>query len=257
MKKNLYNIMNEATEKELEALLKKAECEIPEGISAENIAAKVRKKRRNANIKARTRWIRYGAVAACFALIVATVSTAQYFHKSSDNKLYHEGTNLNGNNISLLPEIGFVTAPSLAFDTSISYTYYLPLEDGTCLAKEIIYKLNDGKLEETWRELLAPFFEHCNLDVTVAKWELATVGEKTEVSPDGQTVTHTPGVKTLHIYFEGEAELDDHTLKCLVNTINSISYVKYVKLYYNNTLVSIDGVCPEEGFTNFNVNATE
>ena len=75
--------------------------------------------------------------------------------------------------------------------------------------------------------------------------------------PDGQTVTHTPGIKTLHLYFEGDAVLEDHTLKCLVNTIDSISYVKYIKLYYNGAPVSIEGNCPEEGFINFNVNTSE
>ena len=70
MKKNLYNIINEAEAKELEALLENVECEIPEGISAENIAAKVQKKQQKARAKARTLWIRTGAAAACLALIM-------------------------------------------------------------------------------------------------------------------------------------------------------------------------------------------
>ena len=40
MKKNIYIIMSEAEISELEALLENTECEIPEGISTENIAAK-------------------------------------------------------------------------------------------------------------------------------------------------------------------------------------------------------------------------
>ncbi len=249
--------MNEASEQELEALLENVECEIPEGISAENIAAKVAKKRRNAKLKARTRWLRYGAAAACFALIVTAIPTVNYFNKSCDDKRFHEGINQNSSEISPLPEIGFATSPSIAFDTSISYTYYLPLENGMCYAKEIIFKTEEGKLKETWRELLAPFFEHCALDITVTKWEMTTVGEKNEVSPDGQVITHTPGVKTLHLYFEGEPLLDDHTLKCLVNTIDSISYVKYIKLYYNGEPVAIEGKCPEEGFVNFKLDTAE
>ena len=265
MKKNLYTIMDEAKEKELEALLENMECEAPAGISAENIAAKVGKKRRNAAVKARTRWMRYGAVAACFALIVAAVPTAHYFGNASatnpTDKLYYEGTKpssgMNDQGTSLLPEIGFVTSPSIAYATSVSYWYYLPLENGTFLAKEIFFKLDEGKMKETWRELLAPFWEHCGLEVTVANWEMTTEGEKTEVSADGQTVTHTPGTKTVHIYLEGEAELDDHTLKCLVNTIDSISYVRYIKLYMNGAPVAIEGECPAEGFVNFHVNRSE
>ena len=249
MKKNIYNIMNEASEKELETLLENIECEMPEGVSPENIAANVAKKRRKAAVSARTRWLRYGAVAACFALIAAAVPTAQYFGNAytTDNKLYHEG----------ITEIGFVTSPSIAYADSVSYLYYLPLENDICLAKEVIFKLEEGRMKETWRELLAPFFEHCALDVTVADWKLTETGEKTEVSEDGQFVTHTPGVKTVHIYLEGEEELDDHTLKCLVNTIDSISYVRYIKLYMNGEPVAIDGKCPEEGFVNFHVTKTE
>ena len=257
MKKNLYNIMNEAKENELDPLLKNIECEAPEGVCADNIAAKVAKKRRNAKLKMRTLWLRYSAAAACLALVVAAIPTAQYFHKSFDNKIYHEGANLNGNGISMIPEIGFVTSPSIAFDTSISYTYHLPLENGTCLAKEMFFKLEEGKMKETWRELLAPFFEHCGIDVKVADWKLTETDAHTQVSPDGKFVTHTPGVKTVHIYLEGEAVLDDHTLKCLVNTIDSITYARYIKLYYNGTTVSIEGKCPEEGFVNFKVDVSK
>lgn len=253
MKKNLYNIMNEASAQELEALLENVDCGMPEGVSAENIASGVQKKRRNAALKVRTCLLRFGAVAACLALIIAAVPTAQYFggNSATDEKIYGPVAP----NIGALPEIGFVTSPSIAYETSISYFYYLPLEGDVCLVKEIFYKLEEGKLKETWRELLAPFFEHCGLDVTVAEWKMTETGAKTE--SDGQTVTHTPGVKTVHIYLEGEEKLDDHTLKCLVNTIDSISYVKYIKLYMNGEPVAIDGICPEEGFVNFHVTKAE
>lgn len=249
MKKNLYTIMNEANEAELESLLENTEFETPEGVSMENIAEKVAKKRRNAALRARTRWLRYGAVAACFALIAAAVPTVQYFGNANttDNKLYYEGET----------ELGFFTEPSLAYPSSVSYLYHLPLNDGTCLAKEIFFKLEKGVLKETWKELLAPFFEHCKLDVNMVDWKMTTVGEKDEVSADGQVVTHTPGVKTVHIYLEGNETLDDHTLKCLVNTIDSISYVKYIKIYHNGAPVAIDGECPTEGFINFHVNKAE
>jgi hypothetical protein len=36
-----------------------------------------------------------------------------------------------------------------------------------------------------------------------------------------------------------------------VNTLDSISYVKYFKIVYGGKYVSIDGKCPEEGFTRF------
>ncbi|MBQ9745739.1 MAG: hypothetical protein IJW21_02830 [Clostridia bacterium] len=250
MKKNLYSIMNEANEREMEALLENIEYEMPEDVSQANIAAKAAMKRRSAAIKARTLWLRYGAVAACFALIVAAVPAAQHFGNpyATNDKLYHEGST---NGVSI-PEIGFVTSPSIAFETSISYLYHLPLEDGSVLCKEVFFKLEEGHMKETWRELLAPFFEHCGLDVTVANWKLTETDANTEVSPDGQVVTHTPGVKTVHIYLERTAVLDDQTLKCLVNTSDSISYVRYIKLYMNGEPVAIDGECPEEGFVNFN-----
>ena len=254
MKKNLYSIMNEANEQELEALLENAECEMPEGVSAENIASKIKIKRQKAKAKARAAWLRFGAAAACFALIVAAVPTAQYFLGATTRT--ETNTTIVSSTVALIqPELGFVTTPSIAYPDSVSYTYHLPLEGDVCLAKEVFFKLEEGRLRETWRELLAPFFEHCGLEVTVAEWKMTETDAKTE--SDGQTVTHTPGVKTVHIYLEGEATLDDHTLKCLVNTIDSISYVRYIKLYMNGEPVAIDGVCPEEGFVNFSINTAE
>jgi len=246
--------MNEASGQEIEALLENVECEIPEGISAEKIAAGVHKKKKKAKAKARTLWLRYGAVAACLALIIAAVPTVQYFGGNSvtDDKMYNEGTHP-----AYKTELGFIGSPSLAYPDSISYWYYLPLENDACLAKEFFFKLDEGKLKETWRELLSPFFKHCGIDVTVADWKTTTVGEKDEISDDGKVITHTPGVKTVHIYLVGEEMLDDHTLKCLVNTIDSISYVKYIKLYYNGEPVAIEGKCPEEGFVNFHVDKAE
>ena len=105
--------------------------------------------------------------------------------------------------------------------------------------------------------MLSVVVRHCKLDVNVADWKVTTVGEKDEVSDDGQVITHTPGVKTVHIYLKGEAALDDHTLKCLVNTIDSISYVKYIKLYMNGAPVAIEGKCPDEGFINFHIAKAE
>ena len=255
MKKNLYNIMDEASEKELEAMLQSLECEIPEGVSAENIAKKVAKKRKNEKAKIRNHFIRFGAAAACLALIIAAVPNLQNIGGSapSDNKLQPE----NARPTVGSTELGWVTTPSIAYADSVSYWYYLPLENEVCLTKEILFKLEKGKLKETWRELLAPFWEHCELEVAVADWKLTETDAKTEVSADGQVVTHTPGQKTLHLYLEGEAVMDDHTLKCLVNTIDSISYVRYIKLYYNGEPVAIDGKCPEEGFVNFHVDITE
>jgi hypothetical protein len=243
MKKNIYIIMSEADVPELEALLENTECEMPEGISAENIAAKVKIKQKKARAKARAAWLRFGAAAACLALIIAAVPTAQYILGATQSTTSRTETLLH------------INTPSIAYPTSISYTYHLPLKDGTCLAKEIFFELEEGKTKETWRELLAPFFEHCGLDVSVAEWKLTETGAKTET--DGEVVTHTPGVKTLHLYFESEEVLDDHTLKCLVNTIDSISYVRYIKLYHNGEPVAIDGNCPEEGFVNFRIDAKE
>jgi hypothetical protein len=243
MKKNIYIIMSEAEVPELEALLENAECEIPEGVSAENIAAKVQIKKKKARAKARANMIRFGAAAACLALIIAAIPTAQYIIGATAETKTHTETAT-----QLLPY--WSTAPSITYADSISYTYYFPLEDGTCLAKEIIYKLDNGKLNKTWPELLAPFFEHCKLDVAVVKWETTTEGESTQLSPDGKVVTHIPGTKTLHLYLESNELLDDRTLECLVNTAGSISYAKYIKLYHNSEPVAINGECPEEGFTN-------
>ena len=240
MKKNIYIIMSEAEAPELEALLENAECDMPEGISAENITIKVLEKRKKAKARARALWLRFGAVAACLALIIAAVPTSQYILGTT------AGTIQETQNI-LKTELGFDSL--IGHPDSISYNYYFPLENGSVHCQEIVFKLENGKHNETWRELLAPFFEHCALDVSVANWELTVEGEKTE--SDGQTVTHTPGVKTLHLYFEGGELPDAHTLKCLVNTIDSITYAKYIKLYWNGAPVAIDGVCPEEGFINF------
>ena len=240
MKKNIYIIMSEAEAPELEALLENAECDMPDGISAENITLKVLEKRKKAKAKVRALWLRFGAVAACFALIIASVPTAQYIFGATAQ------TTQATQNL-LKTELGFSSL--IGHPDSISYNYYLPLENGSVLCKEIVFKLENGKHNETWRELLAPFFEHCALDVTVANWELTVEGEKTE--SDGQTVTHTPGTKTLHLYFEGGDIPDDHTLKCLVNTIDSITYARYIKLYWNGAPVAIEGKCPEQGFVNF------
>lgn len=239
MKKNIYIIMSEAEVPELETLLKNAECEIPEGVSAENIAAKVQLKKKKVQAKARTRWARFGALAACFALIVTAVPTAQYILGATAETKSHTES---------LKETAIL--PSIAYPTSISYTYYLPLEDGTCLAKEIFYKTDNGKLNMTWQDNLAPFFEHCKLNITVADSKVTTTGTSTQTSPDGQMVTHTFGITTLHLYLESEEVLDDHTLKCLVNTVGSITYAKYIKLYHNGEPVAINGKCPEEGFLN-------
>lgn len=250
MKKNLYDIMNEAEARELEPLMENLQSEIPKGISAENIAAKVANKRKKAKAKARTLWLRYGAVAACLALIIAAVPAFNYFNASG------ESTTKAPQPLGHPEHLGYlVTSPSIAYADAISYTYHLPLEGDMCLAKEIIYKLENGKLDKTWSELLAPFFEHCELDVTVKETKVTQTEAKTE--SDGVLVTHTPSIKTIHIYLEGEETLDDHTLKCLVNTIDSISYAQYIKLYYNNEPVAIDGECPERGFSNFRINTVK
>ena len=244
MKKTLYDIMNEAKTDEIDTMLENIKCEMPDGISTKNIKEKTLKKCGIKKKKSRTLIVRYGALAACLALIVAAVPTAMHFGNSNTtDRRYPEIGGENG----IYQEI----TPSIAYPTSVSYTNHFPLKDGSVLCKEMFFKLEEGKMKETWKELLAPFFEHCALDVTVADWKLSTSGEKTEISEDGKTVTHTPGSKTLTLYFEGTAKMDDHTLKCLVNTIDSISYVEYIKLVYNGEPVSIDGECPAEGFTNF------
>jgi hypothetical protein len=244
MKKNLYDIMNEAEASEISALLENTECEIPKDISIKNIKEKTLKKCGFKKKALRSHIMRYGALAACVAIMAAAIPTAIHFGNTiTTDRRYPETGGENG----IYQEI----TPSIAYPTSVSYTYHFPLEDGSVLCKEVFFELEEGKLKESWRELLAPFFEHCKLGVSVTDWKLSTTGEKTEISEDGKTVTHTPGSKTLTLYFEGTAKMDDHTLKCLVNTIDSISYVEYIKLVYNGEPVSIDGECPEEGFTNF------
>ncbi len=242
MKKTLYDIMNEAEAEEITALFENIECETPAGVSAKNIKAKTLKKCGFKKKAKHTLW-RYGALAACITLIVAAVPTAYYFNNRTIKDKPQR-----------VPEDGIyveVITPSIAYPDSIAYAYYFPLENGEVLCKDVIFKLENGKSKETWKELLAPFFEHCGLDVRVVDWKITAPGEKTEISEDGETVTYTPGAKTLTLYFEGTAKLDDHTLKCLVNTIDSISYLKYHKLVYNGVPVSIEGKCPEEGFTSF------
>lgn len=238
MKKNLYNIMDEANEKELENIIENIECTIPNGVNVKSIKEKTLKK---CSIKRNSisMWIRTGAIAACLALIISTVPTV----------MNHTANNTtNGLKIT---ELGVATQPSIWYPDSISYTYYYPMKNGECYVADVFIKLTDGKSDETWTTLLARFFDYCELDVTVTDWRLDKTGEQTVVSPDGKTVTHTPGVATINIMMEGTEVLDDHTLKCLVNTIDSISYAQYIKLYYNGEAVSIEGNCPEEGFTNF------
>ena len=250
MKKNLYDIMNEAEAKELEPLLENLQSENPEGISAENIAAKVANKRKKARAKARTLWVRIGAAAACLALIIGVMPFL------GGGKVGIIPTIATGPS-NAQPEMGTAIIPSLGYADSISFMYYFPLKDGMCLAEEITHKLDKGKLYMTWKDHLAIFFEHCELDVTVTNWETDTIGASTQTSPDGKLVTHTFGTTTLYLYFEGEDVLDDHTLKCLVNTIDSITYANYIKLYYNGEPVAIEGKCPEKGFVNFSLNTVK
>ena len=120
MKKNIYIIMSEAEAPELEALLENAECDMPEGISAENITIKVLEKRKKAKARARALWLRFGAVAACFALIIASVPTAQYIFGAT-------AQTTENNKIAFETELGFMTVPSIAYPDSLSYNYYLPL----------------------------------------------------------------------------------------------------------------------------------
>jgi hypothetical protein len=244
MKKNLYNIMDETNEKELGTLIDGIEYDENCEFSAENISKKVYYKRKRDKNRIRAAIIRFGAAAACIALIISMYPTVKYFAGSE---------NTNGANIQT--ELGIAEiSPSIAYADSISYDYFFPLQDGSVLCEPIFFKLHDGKMKETWKELLAPFFGHCDINVTVSNWNLTTSGESTVDNGNG-TVTHTLGVKTLTIYLTGPHDLvlDDHTLKCLVNTIDSITYAKYIKLEYNGAPVSIEGKCPAEGFTNFHI----
>ena len=241
MKKNLYNIMDEADENDLGSLIENIEYEENREFSSENIIKRVSSKRKKDHRRIRAAMIRFGAAAACIALIVSMNPTVK-------KHLFEGGA---ASNQAPKTELGIIT-PSIAHPDSIPYDYHLPLEDGSVLCKPIFFKLHDGKMKETWKELLAPFFEHCKLDIEATSWKISTTNSVTVDNGNG-TVTHTPGVKTLTIYLTGPEDitLDDRTLKCLVNTIDSISYVKYVKLNYNGNPVSIDGKCPEEGFSAF------
>ena len=238
MKKNIYDIMDEANEKELDSIIQNIEYHIPSGINTKSIKEKTLKKC-GVKRKPLSMWIRGGAIAACLALIITAIPTAMNYtsnQTTGDLKI---------------TEIGIATQPSIGYPDSISYTYYYPLENGVCYTEDVFIKLTNGKSDETWATLLTRFFDFCKLDVTVTDWKLDKKGEQTVVSPDGKTVTHIIGVTTVSIMLEGTATLDDHTLRCLVNTIDSITYAQYIKLYYNGEAVSIDGKCPEEGFVNF------
>ena len=83
MKKTLYDIMNEAKTDEIDTMLENIECEMPDGISTKNIKEKTLKKCGIKKKKSRTLIVRYGALAACLALIVAAVPTAMNFGNSS------------------------------------------------------------------------------------------------------------------------------------------------------------------------------
>lgn len=248
MKKNLYDIMNEADEKNLGTLIDGVEYETPSDISEKRIEAKVMAKTGLTKTKkkiSRALFIKWGAAAACLALIICAYPMVKNFTEQQPN----ETGKINIDTHKLAAE-------EFAYEKEMTYTFYYPAANGLCNTFKYTETLNEGKSSETMVTLMTRFFDLCGINgIIVVDSKVETEGEKTEYSEfQGQTiVTHTVGKRTLTLYLEGTADLDDFTLKCLVNTLDSISYADYFKISYNGELLAIDGEIPESGFTKFDI----
>ena len=263
MKKNIYEILEDTNGKRLDELTDGIEYEIPDGISLENVKSKVFAKTGAVKQKkkaSRAVFIRYGAIAACFALLLCAYPAVKMLSSDSTElgKQVETGTYPAGFGVTPDTSTGELLKES-AYESQMTYRYFYPSEDGSIVSASFTEKLTDGKSAETMQSHMDRFFKLCGIkDITVVD---STVDDssKTEYSEfEGEgVVTHTAGVKTLILTIEGEAELSEDVKKCLINTLDGLSYCKYFKVIYNGELISIDGETPENGFAKFELNAEE
>lgn len=250
MKKNLYDIMNEAEEKNIETLANGIEYQTPSDISEERIEAKVMAKTGLIKPKkklSRTLFVKCGAAAACLAIIIYAYPIAKGIASSQNDIATEKNAEVTTNYALHQPEIGCAT--------SNTYVFFYPDGNGNCVPHFYTETLNNGESSETMKTLIARFFSLCGIEgVTVVDSKVTDTSTTEYHTFQGMDlVGHTVGTKTLTLTLEGTATLDDFTLKCLVNTLDSISYADYFKIIYNGNFVAIDGKTPEQGFTKFDI----
>ena len=261
MKKNIYEILENTDERQLEKLTKNIEYELPNDISIKNIEAMVFSKTGVAKPQKKStfsRFIRYGAIAACFALLLCAYPAIK--NLSAGNQEIIKGPG----NYSALGEISgsgtdnkTVTeiANEIAYDNIMTYKYFFPNEDGTISATIFTEYLNEGRSSLTMNDHIQIFFKYCyikNISLISSKVDDVSVTEYKEYG--GETVVSYTPVKILTLTLEGDTELSEDVKKCLINTLDGISYCKYFKVIYNGEYISIDGETPENGFTEFELN---
>ena len=262
MKRNIYEILENTDEHQLEKLTENIEYDVPSDISAKNIEAKVFAKTGVAKPQkklSRTFFIRFGAAAACFALLLCAYPAIKMLSQDGQEIIKETGSAGGG----LFPEISTNEKNAAAFteaaaENQMLYRYFYPSEDGSITSAVFKEVLTDGRSSETMQSHIERFFKLCGIKGITVLDSRVEDGSKTEYSDfGGETiVTHTPA-KTLILTLEGEAELSEDVKKCLINTLSGLSYCKYFKVIYNGSAISIDGETPENGFTRFELNAEE
>ncbi len=265
MKKNIYEILENTNEHQLEKLTENIEYDVPSDISVKNIEEKVFAKTGVAKPKkkfSRTRFIRFGAAAACLALVLCAYPAIKNLSQDGQEIIRETGDE---GGLGVAP--GFATNEknaeaftevAVGNQIQMMYRYFYPTEDGNISSALFKETLIDGRSSETIQSHMERFFKLCDIKgITVVDSKVED-GSKTEYSDfGGETiVTHTPA-KTLILTLEGEAELSEDVKKCLINTLDTLSYCRYFKVIYNGEHISIDGETPENGFTKFELNAEE
>ncbi len=264
MKKNIYEILENTNEHQLEKLTENIEYDVPSDISAKNIEEKVFAKTGIAKPKkklSRTLFIRFGAAAACLALVLCAYPAIK--NLSQDGQEIIKETGAAGGYFQVTPEFATNEKNAEAFtevavENQMIYRYFYPTEDGNVSSALFKETLIDGRSSETMQSHMERFFKLCGIiGITVVDSKVED-SSKTEYSDfGGETiVTHT-SAKTLILTIEGEAELSEDAKKCLINTLYGLSYCRYFKVIYNGEPISIDGETPENGFTRFELNAEE
>lgn len=261
MKKNIYEILENTDEHQLEKLTENIEYGTPSEISLKNIEEKVFAKTGVVKPKkklSRTRFIRFGAAAACFALLFCAYPAVK--HLSQDGQEIIKETGAAGGFIPQFAtdEKNVELSTEIAVESQMTYRYFFPAEDGSIASAVFKEVLTAGRSSETMKSHMERFFKLCGIKGITVLDSKVEDSSKTEYSDfGGETiVTHTPA-KTLILTLEGNNEFSEDVKKCLINTLDDISYCKYFKVIYNGEYISIDGETPENGFARFELNAEE
>jgi hypothetical protein len=260
MKKNICDILENTNDHQIEMLTNDIEYEVPNDISIKNIESMVFSKTGVTNKKkkfSRNVFIRYGAIAACFALLLCAYPTIK--HLSTGGQ---EIIKVTDNNSAL----GAITGPAtdtenaieIATENIMTYKFFFPNEDGTISYDTFTEYLDEGKSSLTMNDYIQIFFKYCyikNVSLISSKVDDISVTEYKEY--DGETViSYTPS-RILTLTLEGSTELSENVKKCLINTLDGISYCEYFKVIYNGEYISIDGETPENGFTKFELDVVD